>query len=106
MPNPKSRTAVPAAEQSNEVAGARWAFIEALRRKSPSFFERLRKDVYPRFAELAAGSADYWASGWTFATWQLYSDRDEQLTPILLAWARSFNVDGELWLLEGALETL
>jgi len=49
---------------------------------------------------------DYWVMGWTFETWQLLSDRDNQLTPVLMAWARKFNVQGEDWILAGALQTL
>jgi hypothetical protein len=44
--------------------------------------------------------------GWKFETWQLLSDRDNQLTPILMAWAQKFNIQAEEWILEGALQTL
>jgi len=38
--------------------------------------------------------------------WQSRSDADRQLTPILMKWARQFNVEKETWILEGALQTL
>jgi len=34
------------------------------------------------------------------------SPAESQLTPTLMAWARRFNVEGEEWILEGALQTL
>src|SRR5438093_9591611 len=93
-------------DSNNEVASARWEFIKALQRKLPAFGERLRKDVYPKFARRAGKKADYWQAGWRFSTWQLLSDRNNQLTPYLLAWAGAFNLAGEAWILEGALQTL
>lgn len=91
---------------NNEVASARWEFIKALQGKLPAFGERLRKDVYPKFARRAGKKADYWQAGWKFSTWRLHSDRNNQLTPYLLAWAGTFNLAGEAWILESALQTL
>lgn len=93
-------------ESNNEVASARWQLIQALQRKLPAFGKRLRKDVYPEFARCAGKMADYWKAGWMFSTWQLHSDRKNQLTPHLLTWAGAFNLAGETWILEGALQTL
>jgi hypothetical protein len=53
-----------------------------------------------------AGARDFWQPGWNFAHWQRHSDAHHQLTPILLDWARGFNMEGEPWILEGALQTL
>jgi hypothetical protein len=53
-----------------------------------------------------AKRADYWRAGWRFSTWQLHSDRNKQLAPYLLGWAEAFNLAGEAWILEGALQTL
>ena len=39
-------------------------------------------------------------------TWQLHSDCNNQLTPLLLAWAETLNLEKEAWILEGALQTL
>jgi len=91
---------------NNQVASARWVFIRALQRKLPTFGERLRKEVYPKFARLTHGKPDYWQTGWTFSNWQHHSDRQNQLTPCLMAWAGAFHLAGEAWILEGALETL
>jgi hypothetical protein len=101
--------------QDNQVAAARWQFVEAIRCKVPVFFERLRDVVYPAYERFANGKPRYWERGWRFDTWQVVSDHkeadppvhpDNQLTPILLTWAREFNVNGETWILEGALQTL
>jgi len=91
--------------QNTEIAGARFEFIEAVWRVFPRFFEQLRAVVYPNYARLAERRPGYWEIGWTFDTWQQVSDRDNQLTPCLLAWAREFNAE-EPWILEGALQTL
>jgi len=91
---------------NNQVVSARWEFIQALQRKLPTFGERLRKEVYPKFARLARNQPGYWETGWTFVTWQLHSDRQNQLTPDLEAWAGAFHLAGKAWILEGALETL
>src|SRR5229473_2555986 len=93
-------------DNNNQVASARWELIQAVHRKVPAFGEQLRKDVYPTFARLAGKRTDYWETGWKFRTWQLDSDRNNQLTPLLLAWARAFNLEKEAWILEGALQTL
>lgn len=80
--------------------------MDAVHRVLPRFFEELRRRVYPNYARLAGQKADYWYTGWTFATWQDSSDRDRQLTPCLLDWAREFHCEDETWILEGALQTL
>jgi hypothetical protein len=92
--------------QDDQMAAARWQFIEAVAREVPAFLERLRDQVYPAYARLANVNSAYWVMGWKFETWQLVSDGDNRLTPILVAWARGFNVEGEQWILEGALQTL
>jgi hypothetical protein len=92
--------------QDDQITSARWQFLEAIGRVVPTFLEELRCRVYPEFARLADGNPDFWLNGWKFETWQLLSDRDRQLTPVLMAWAREFNVQGEDWILEGALQTL
>src|SRR5262249_24939890 len=92
--------------QDDQVVSARWQFIEAVSQVVPAFLEVLRDQVYPAYARLADANPDYWVTGWKFETWQLLSDRDNQLTPILMAWARQFNVQGANWILEGALQTL
>lgn len=92
--------------QDDQIVGARWQFIKALRDVLPAFLNQLRDQVYPEYARLADGKSDYWETGWKFETWQELSDRDIQLTPVLMAWAREFNVQGENWILEGALQTL
>jgi hypothetical protein len=86
------------------VASARWQLLLALRRKVPEFFEQLRDEVYPAFARLT--KPGYWHTGFSFSMWQSRSDRDRELTPILMKWARRFRVEGETWILEGALQTL
>jgi hypothetical protein len=93
-------------DNNSQVASARWQFIQAVQCKVPAFGERLRKDVYPTFARLAGKRADYWQTGWMFSTWQLHSDRNNELTALLLAWAVAFNLEKEAWILEGALQTL
>ena len=63
--------------------------------------------MFTRNLHGAAGKkVDYWQAGWEFSTWQLHSDRDNQITSYLLAWAEAFNLAGEPWILEGALQTL
>lgn len=89
---------------NQQIANARWQFMLALRRNVPEVFERLRDDVYPAFARLA--KPGYWYIGLSFSVWQSHSDVDRQLTPILIKWARRFNLEGEAWILEGALQTL
>src|SRR5882724_772497 len=93
-------------DNNNQIASARWQFIQAIHRKVPAFGEQLRHDVYPSFARLAGKRTDYWETGWKFSTWQLHSDRNNELTPLLLAWAGTFNLEKEAWILEGALQTL
>ncbi len=93
-------------DNNNQIASARWQFIQAIHRKVPAFGEQLRKDVYPTFARLAGNGTDYWETGWKFSTWQHHSDRNNELTPLLLAWAGTFNLEKEEWILEGALQTL
>jgi hypothetical protein len=88
-----------------EIAAARWQFILAVQRVFPRFLEELQKQVYAPYAVLAKSRKPYWEHGWTFATWQLQSDRDNRLSPILIGWAKAFNAD-ETWILEGALSTL
>ena len=92
--------------QDDQIAGARLQFIEAVRCFVPSFLERLREEVYPEYARLADINPEYWVVGSSFESWRLRSDRDNQFTPILMAWAQDFNVQGEDWVLEGALQTL
>jgi hypothetical protein len=92
--------------QDDQIASARWQFLEAVSRVVPSFLEGLRDQVYPEYAQLADGNPDYWRIGWKFENWQSLSDRDNKLTPVLTAWAWRHNVDGEDWILEGALQTL
>lgn len=95
-------------EQSEnfQVAGARRKLMEAVQRVLPRFFEQLREQVYPTYARLAENRPGYWESGWTYETWQLVSDRDRQLTPYLMAWAKAFHVEETDWILQGALQTL
>jgi hypothetical protein len=93
-------------DNNNQVASARWELIQAVHRKIPAFAERLKKDVYPMYARLAGKTADYWETGWKFSTWQLHSDRNNELTLLLVRWAGAFNLENEAWILEGALQTL
>ena len=96
----------PDQNENTEIAEARWQFAQVVRRILPRFFEELRERVYPQYAHLSESRPDYWQAGWTFETWHLCSDRDNQLTPHLLSWARAFGVQEETWMLEGALQTL
>jgi hypothetical protein len=89
---------------NQQVANARWQFLMALNRKVPDVFERLRNDVYPVFARLA--KPGYWRPGRTFSMWQSRWDPDRQLTPMLMKWAHRFHLADEIWILEGALQTL
>jgi hypothetical protein len=89
---------------NQQIVSARWQFLLALRRQVPEFYERLRDDVYPAFMRLA--KPGYWRTGRSFGMWQSRWDSDRQLTPILMEWARRFNVEEEVWILEGALQTL
>jgi hypothetical protein len=91
---------------NQQVANARWQFIMAVQRVVPEFLERLRDRVYPTYALMAGARPGYWHIGGNFSIWQSRSDPDRQLTPILMDWARQFNVEGETWILEGALQTL
>jgi hypothetical protein len=91
--------------QNTELAGSRWILMEVVSRVLPRFFEQLSDRVYPTFARLAKDRPGYWEPGWTFETWQLQSDSNQQLTPVLLGWARRFHAE-ETWILEGALQTL
>src|ERR1700730_6811527 len=86
---------------NQQVANARWQFIMAVQRVVPEFLERLRDRVYPTYALMAGARPGYWHIGGNFSIWQSRSDRDRQLTPILMDWARQFNVEGETWILEG-----
>ena len=92
--------------QNRQIAAARRQFIKAVRSSVPAFFERLRSDVYPTYARRSKGKPRYWKMGWKFSTWQILSDADGRVTPILVGWAREFNVEREEWILEGALQTL
>lgn len=92
--------------QDDQIASARWQLLEAIRRVVPAFLDELRDRVYPEFARLAELNPDFWVNGWKFDTWQLLSDPDGQLTPVLTAWAQRFNVRKENWVFEGALQTL
>ena len=96
--------------EDSQMWSARWEFIMAIRRNIPAFFELLRDEVYPayaRFSKLVSRPVSrYWERGWHFETWRKLSDPDYQLTPILVSWARRFNVEEEQWVLEGALQTL
>jgi len=102
----------------NEITAARWELVQAIRRKVPAFFERLRAVAYPKYARLANGSVDHGEIGY-----QVLSHANGPLTPILKKWAREFNLlltlkrptaahlpvvqwHGEVWILEGALRTL
>jgi len=89
---------------NQQVANARWQLILAVQRKVPEFFERLRDEVYPAFARLP--KPDHRRTRASFPMWQSRSDPDRQFTPILMTWAHRFNVTGETWILEGALQTL
>jgi hypothetical protein len=89
---------------NQQVTNARWQFLLALKRQVPEIFERLRSDVYPVFARLA--KPGYWRAGRSFSMWQARWDPDRQLTPVLMRWARGFHLGGEIWILEGALQTL
>jgi hypothetical protein len=91
---------------NRQIAAARWEFTQAIERVVPEFFQRLRDTVYPSYARLAHGRADYWRPGWRFSTWCSHSDAAQQLTPTLLDWARAFHLEREEWILEGALQTL
>jgi hypothetical protein len=93
-------------DNNNQVASARWELIQAVHRKIPAFAERLRKEVYPTYANLAGKRSDYWETGWKFSTWLHHSDGNNEITPLLLAWAGAFNLEKDTWILEGALQTL
>jgi hypothetical protein len=96
---------LPDESQNTETAGARWLLIQTIAVVLPRFFEDLRDRVYPIFAHVLESRPGYWDSGWTFATWQLQPDPDQQLAPALLGWARRFHAE-EAWVLDGALRTL
>jgi len=89
---------------NQQVVNARWQFLLALNRQVPEVFERLRNDVYPVFARLA--KPGYWSPGRTFSMWQSRYDPDRHLTPVLMTWAHRFHLADEIWILEGALQTL
>ena len=46
-----------------------------------------------------------WELGWRFETWDALSGPN-RFKPLLLSWAREFGSADEIWILEGALETL
>jgi hypothetical protein len=92
--------------QDDQIASARLQFIEAVGSAVPAFLARLRHPVYPDYRRLADINPEYWVMGSRFEDWQIDSDRDNQFTPVLMAWAKEFNVQREDWILEGALQTL
>ena len=47
--------------QDDQIAGARWQFLEALGHVVPAFLELLRNQVYPEYARLADTNPDYWS---------------------------------------------
>jgi len=91
--------------QDIQIASARLLFIEAVARVVPAFLKRLR-NLCPEYGRLADLNPEYWMTGSRFETWQSSSDRDNQFTPVLMAWAEEFNVQREDWILEGALQSL
>ena len=97
---------VPDQNQNNQTAEARWRLMTAVLEVLPIFFERLRDDVYPTFALLARDKPHDWDPGFNFEAFQQVSGPDQRLTPCLLAWARTFHAAEEIWILDGALQTL
>jgi hypothetical protein len=91
---------------SRQTWEARWEFILSGQRLLPSFFTRLRDDVLPEFKRLAEGRSEYFEQDWRYNTWTTASDQNKQFEPLLLAWAQCFHVDGEDWILEGAIRSL
>ncbi len=89
---------------NQQIANARWFFLKSVQRCVPEFFEHLREQVYPAYAQVE--KTGYWRTGFTFRMWQSRSDKDHFLTPILTRWARQFHLEQETWILEGALQTL
>jgi hypothetical protein len=107
-PHPQLNWAEYASPDQNpnaQIAAARSQFMHAVQRVFPRFLQELQKRVYPEYALLVESRQPYWSVGWTFETWQLHSDRDNRLTPLLVGWARAFNAE-QTWILEGALHTL
>jgi hypothetical protein len=102
-----------------QTAGARRELIHVIQRVVPEFFERLRDQVYPKFARYARVAArtpaitrkglrrgpGHWELGWRFETWDVQSGRN-RFKPLLVSWARDFHCAEETWILEGALRTL
>jgi hypothetical protein len=74
----------PDGDSNAEVVAARLAFMTAVRRVFPQFLQELQNRVYPTYARLVELRQPYWNVGWAFKTWQLHSDRDNQLTPLLM----------------------
>src|ERR1700683_1592525 len=71
----------------NAITAARWELVQAIRRKAPVFFERLRAVAYPKYAQLATGNVRHGDIGY-----QVLSHGDRRLTPILKKWAKEFNI--------------
>jgi hypothetical protein len=80
--------------------------VEAVRRVVSAFLKKLRDRIYPEFARQTRTNPEYWVMGSKLETWQLRSDPDKRFTPLLMAWAQEFNVQGADWILEGTLQTL
>src|SRR5262245_55841383 len=89
---------------NQQIANARWQFISAVRKKVPKVFEQLRDSVLPAFEQFVRPG--YWKTGYSFSMWQSRSDPDGTLTAVLMDWARQFHLQKEIWILEGALQTL
>src|ERR1035441_1081592 len=97
---------VPDQNQNNQTAEARWRLMTAVLEVLPLFFACLRPKVYPTFALLARDKPHDWDPGFNFEAFQQVSGPDQRLTPCLLAWARTFHAAEEIWILDGALQTL
>ena len=93
---------------NDQIAAARWHFIKAVRRFVPGFFAALRAEICPAYEQLAA-TEPFWMIDRKFETLQKVAVERHEADPLvgaLMAWAREFNIDGEPWVLDGALQTL
>lgn len=127
IPNPSKPRELPAREYvvyspdgvASDTLDARCELALATIRVMPEFFDALVR-LQPRFRFLQAKargrSREYWSRHWSFGEWEERCERlhrnrgvlagEEPFRQPLLSWAKSFNVDTQTWMLEGALKAL
>ena|SRR5579862_5722122 len=91
--------------ESNEaVYRARLLLLGELRKVLPIFFEKLARDVFPCYEDMAQAGYDFDGIVWTDSPLDLLPD-DAAVKQALSDWASQFNANAD-WLVTGALRTL